>query len=137
VVLIVASILIYYWGPELPNLTPGLNERAKEIGRTLGGIHGKRAGEALTPNNQTAELYDPVALDADSHKRGALRNLVRRCPSSFRPLVRLGSACRKNMMARDSYYQRKELGRLFRMRNSKPNDAFVFKPTSSCGSKQC
>jgi hypothetical protein len=79
VILIVALVLILYLGPMLPNLTPGLDERAKEMGRTLGGIYGKRAGEALTPNNQTAELYDPAALDGHPHKRGALRNFVRRC----------------------------------------------------------
>jgi Sec-independent protein translocase protein TatA len=31
-----------------------------EAGRSLGGIHGKPAAEALTTDNKTVELYDPA-----------------------------------------------------------------------------
>lgn len=40
----------------------GFDQGAFDAGRSLGGIHGKRAAEALTPGNQTGELYDPVML---------------------------------------------------------------------------
>jgi len=39
----------------------GLDQPAGEAGQSLGGIHGKLAGEALTTDNQTVELYDPAA----------------------------------------------------------------------------
>ena len=35
---------------------------AGDAGKSLGGIYGKPACEALTPDNQTAELYDPAVL---------------------------------------------------------------------------
>jgi len=40
----------------------GLDRQAGDAGRSLGGIHGKLAAEALTTDNQTVEIYDPAAL---------------------------------------------------------------------------
>ena len=45
--------------------------RAREIdqggfstrGKSLGEIHGKAAADALTPDNQIAELYDPAVFN--------------------------------------------------------------------------
>ena len=44
---------------ELPN---DLNQEAHDVGESLGGIYGKPATQALTPDNQTAELYDPAVF---------------------------------------------------------------------------
>lgn len=35
-----------------------LDDEAHDAGRSVGGIHGKPAAEALTPNNQVAEFYE-------------------------------------------------------------------------------
>ena len=56
VILILALILILYGAQKLPGLTQRLDQRAQDAGRTLGGIYGKRAAQALTPDNQTGEL---------------------------------------------------------------------------------
>ena len=50
------------------------DEVALDVGKSLGGIYGKSAAEALTPDNQTAELYDPAAFqDAERTRRAAKR----------------------------------------------------------------
>jgi hypothetical protein len=40
----------------------GLDRHAHDTGQSAGGIFGKPAFEALTPENQTGELYDPEGL---------------------------------------------------------------------------
>jgi hypothetical protein len=40
------------------------DELASDAGRSAGGIYGKAAAQALTPDNKVAELYDPTALHA-------------------------------------------------------------------------
>ncbi len=93
VILILALILILYGAGKLPGLTRELDKRAQEAGRSLGGIYGKRAAEALTPNNQTAELYDPAAFHRSSRKYGPFRNLVRRCDVIWRRIRKLVGSC--------------------------------------------
>ena len=84
IVLILALMLILVGARKLPELGRGLgrgvaefrratrqvtdemDEAASEAGRSVGGICGKPAAEALTPDNQVAELYDPAALQADT-----------------------------------------------------------------------
>ena|SRR6266487_1546899 len=79
-VLILAVILILFGAKNLPGNTRGLGEgvrqfrkscgevskeldqEAHDAGESLGGIYGKPAAQALTPDNQTAELYDPAGL---------------------------------------------------------------------------
>lgn len=39
-----------------------LDEEASDAGRSVGGIYGSPAAQALTPDNQVAELYDPAVL---------------------------------------------------------------------------
>ncbi len=39
-----------------------LDQGAFDAGKSLGGIHGKPTAEALTSDNQTAELYDPAVF---------------------------------------------------------------------------
>jgi len=58
----------------LKTLRDVLNEfdgQAFDAGKSLGGIHGKPAAEALTPGNHTAELYDPAVL-RDRKKAGEI-----------------------------------------------------------------
>ena len=82
IVLIMAVMLILFGAKQLPGLAKGfgdglsqfgkeLDGQAHDAGRSLGGIYGKPAGEALTPDNQTAELYDPaLSRDEDPNSRG-------------------------------------------------------------------
>src|SRR5438309_7387655 len=47
-----------------------LDDQGSDAGRSIGGIYGKPAREALTPDNQTAEIYDPAVLrDKELDKR--------------------------------------------------------------------
>jgi sec-independent protein translocase protein TatA len=79
-VLIVALVLLLFGARQLPNIRRGFREGlsqflkhsdevAHEAGESLGGIYGKPAAQALTPDNQTAELYDPAAFHREE-KRG-------------------------------------------------------------------
>jgi TatA/E family protein of Tat protein translocase len=79
-ILILAMILISFGARKLPEFTRGLGEGFSEFrrsvgfvskeldqavhdaGESLGGIYGKPAAQALTPDNQTAELYDPANI---------------------------------------------------------------------------
>ena len=72
-VLVLAVVLILVGARKLPELARGLregvfrvrgalDEAAREAGESIGGIYGKQAAQALTPDNQTAELYDPAVL---------------------------------------------------------------------------
>jgi len=85
--LILAVVLILFGAKRLPELARGLgqglrqfrretmklpeelDEGASDAGRSLGGIYGKPAYEALTADNQTAEIYDP-AIMRDRQKPG-------------------------------------------------------------------
>src|SRR6266567_3785997 len=80
IVLILAVSLIVYGANRLPEITRGvgggfsqfrkhvgelpndLDQEAHDAGESLGGIYGKPAAQALTPDNHTAELYDPAAF---------------------------------------------------------------------------
>src|SRR5262249_18551975 len=73
IVLILAVLLILIGARKLPEIAKWLGDgfshfrdemdsQAHDAGRSLGGIYGKPAAEALTPGNKTAELYDPAAL---------------------------------------------------------------------------
>src|SRR5713101_1554115 len=77
IILILLLVLILFGSRKLPELGRGLrrgivefreatkqvtdeiDEAATEAGRSVGGIYGKAAAQALTPDNQVAELYDP------------------------------------------------------------------------------
>ena len=43
-------------------VTDEIDEAASEAGRSVGGIYGQRAAQALTPDNQIAELYNPAVF---------------------------------------------------------------------------
>lgn len=62
IVLIISVVLILFSARKALDLTNARQRprsRAHDAGRSIGGIFGKRATEALTPDNQVSELYDP------------------------------------------------------------------------------
>ena len=86
-VLILGVLLTLLGARWLPKLMQGmrdgmsevrkeLDQQAHDAGRSAGGIYGKPACEALTPDNQTAELYDHAALRRHIGKR-SVRQFVR------------------------------------------------------------
>ncbi len=87
-VLVLAVILVLLLAKRLPELARGVGEGmrefrkasddvAEDVGKSLGGIHGKPAAQALTPDNQTAELYDPVAFKDKDGKGNPKQNWFR------------------------------------------------------------
>jgi sec-independent protein translocase protein TatA len=75
-IVLLLALLILFGSKKLPELAKGLgqglfefrkriDDESTEAGRSIGGIYGKHAGEALTPDNQVAELYDPAVLEND------------------------------------------------------------------------
>jgi Sec-independent protein translocase protein TatA len=82
---ILAVTVILFAAGRLPNLTRGLRkgfsrflsavgDESHDAGKSLGGIFGKPAAQALTPDNRTAELYDPAAF----HKQETAGHAARR-----------------------------------------------------------
>ena len=80
IILILALIFILFGAKKLPELARGLgqgidvfgktcrrvaqevDDSASDAGRSVGGIYGKPAAQAITPDNRVAELYDPAVL---------------------------------------------------------------------------
>jgi len=73
IILILALVLIMFGAKKLPEIGKGLgqglfglrkaiDDESTEAGRSLGGIYGKPAAQAITSDNRVAELYDPAAL---------------------------------------------------------------------------
>ena len=86
VVLILAVLLILLVAKWLPEIMRGmgsgmsefrreLDRQAHDAGKGAGGIFGKPAAEALTPDNQTGELYDCAAFRPGSRKRSVRQRL--------------------------------------------------------------
>jgi Sec-independent protein translocase protein TatA len=82
IVLIIAVILILFAGRQIPKFIRGFrkgisqfgeacDDVAHDAGRSLGGIYGKPAAQALTPDNQTAEFYDPAVFHTHKEPRRA------------------------------------------------------------------
>jgi len=87
IILILALVLILFGAKTFPDLRRGLgqglfqfrkssreiadamDDEASKAGRSLGGIYGKPAAQALTPDNQVAELYDPALLQDEREPR--------------------------------------------------------------------
>lgn len=92
IVLILAVIIILFGAKRLPEIARGLGEgvsqfrkavgrlpgeldqKARDAGESLGGIYGKPAAQALTPDNQIAELYDPAVF----HKQESIDRVTKR-----------------------------------------------------------
>src|SRR5260370_29365010 len=95
IILILALVVILFGAKTFPDLRRGLgrglfefrkssreiadamDDEAGKAGRSLGGIYGKPAAQALTPDNQVAELYDP-ALFQDEREPRKIRSGVTR-----------------------------------------------------------
>jgi sec-independent protein translocase protein TatA len=109
IILILSLVLLMFGAPKLPELSRGLrsgflefrraiksisdeiDEEATEAGRSVGGIYGKPAAQALTYDNQVAELYDPAAFKKRTRPNGT-RRLIRgllRLWRRLRPFLRL------------------------------------------------
>jgi sec-independent protein translocase protein TatA len=84
IILILALVLILFGAKKLPELSRGLgqglfefreatkkvadeiDDEASEAGRSVGGIYGKPAAQALTPDNQVAEIYKPAVFETEA-----------------------------------------------------------------------
>ena len=77
VVLILAVVLILFSARGLGEgwfqIRKSFDQEAHDAGESLGGIYGKPAGEALTPDNQIAELYDPDVFRGEEWTRRAAK----------------------------------------------------------------
>jgi Sec-independent protein translocase protein TatA len=83
IVLILLLLLIMLGAKRLPDLgrwigegQKALDDEAHGAGKSLGGIYGKPAAEALTPDNKVAELYDPAALQDKSGNGEPVKRLA-------------------------------------------------------------
>lgn len=106
-ILILALVLILLGARNLPGLGRGLrrgilefNEAVKQVGaaadgeaseagRSVAGIYGKGAAQALTSDNQVAELYDPAVLGGGEQRRGSLKRIRARLVEALWRLRRL------------------------------------------------
>src|SRR5579871_2267569 len=58
------------FGKSTKEVSEELDKAAHDAGRSLGGIHGRAATEALTPDNQVREMYDkPQFRDLEGRRR--------------------------------------------------------------------
>jgi len=78
-ILVLALLLILLGVKKLPDLAKGLgrgifefrkaiDEESSEAGRSVAGIYAKPTAQALTPDNQVAELYEPGVFQKESHR---------------------------------------------------------------------
>jgi len=110
IILVLALVLILFGAKKLPELAQGLGQGlftfrrevrmvtddvldevdkdASDAGRSLGGIYGKAAAQAIAPDNHVAELYDPEALRR-REKPQHTTNIKRRFLSLLRSFLRL------------------------------------------------
>src|SRR6266581_7116523 len=98
IILILLLVLILFGSRKLPELGRGLrrgifefreatkqvtkevtdeiDEAASEAGRSVGGIYGKAAAQALTPDNQVAELYNPRRPQDETQPRKRCKRMI-------------------------------------------------------------
>jgi Sec-independent protein translocase protein TatA len=97
-ILIIALMLILVWGKRLGGMARGfgrgisefggaIDREARDAGESVGGIYGKPAAEALTPENLTGELYDPAALRGEGGRPSGIMLIWRRLLSRIRSLL--------------------------------------------------
>jgi sec-independent protein translocase protein TatA len=110
IVLLLTLVLILLGGKKLSELAKGMgdgiieirklikrisqaaDDESTEAGRSLGGIYGKPAAEALTPDNDVAELYDPAVLEnksAPQKRSNSLLKLFEKLVARLRRFLRL------------------------------------------------
>src|SRR6266481_5727986 len=110
IILILLLVLILFGSRKLPELGRGLrrgifefreatkqvtdaiDEQASEAGRSVGGIYGKAAAQALTPDNQVAELYEPAAPQDETQLR-------KRCKAAIKGVMKLWWCIRRCVRA--------------------------------------
>ena len=110
ILLILLLVLILFGARKLPELGRGLrrgifefreatkqvtdeiDEAASEAGRSVGGIYGKAAAQALTPDNRVAELYDPAVPQDETQLR-------KRCKAVIKGFMKLCSWIRRFVRA--------------------------------------
>jgi sec-independent protein translocase protein TatA len=99
IALVLAVVLILFGAKRLPELGRGigrgvlesrdaLDDGAHDAGRSIGGIHGRPAAEALTHDNQVAEFYHEDSFRDEKHPRWK-RRLFRRFISTLRRMLRI------------------------------------------------
>src|SRR5229473_1512708 len=94
IVLMLALVLILFGARKLPELGRGLRRgifefrdatrqvtdeidgAASEAGRSVGGIYGKAAAQALKPDNHVAEMYKPAVLQDQTQPRKRRKGTV-------------------------------------------------------------
>jgi len=102
IILVLALVVILFGAKKLPDLAKGLgrgiltfrdaaDDVASDAGRSVGGIYGKPAAQALTPDNQVAELYDPAAFrdKGQSRKPSKAMKLLLWLRRLFRAMLRV------------------------------------------------
>src|SRR5229473_863560 len=95
IILILLLVLILFGSRKLPELGRGLRRgifefreatrqvtdeidgAASEAGRSVGGIYGKAAAQALTPDNQVAEMYKPAVLQDQTQPRKRCKRMIK------------------------------------------------------------
>jgi len=95
IILILLLVLILFGSRKLPELGRGLRRgifefreatkqvrdeidgAAREAGQSVGGIYGKAAAQALTPDNQVAELYDPAVPQDETQPRKRRKRAIK------------------------------------------------------------
>jgi sec-independent protein translocase protein TatA len=111
IILVLAVALILVGAKKLPELARGLgqglssfrnatddvvraiDDQASDAGRNVGGIFGKRAAQALTPDNQVAELYDPAAFASEKNSRQTRPTLARLLETLWRRILSFLAHC--------------------------------------------
>jgi hypothetical protein len=92
IILVLALVLIFFWSGNLPRIGRWLSDRndnnARDAGRSIGGIYGKGAFQALTPDNQVAELYRPKVLEPKHDWRKRRKGFLARLWSRLYQLIR-------------------------------------------------
>jgi sec-independent protein translocase protein TatA len=99
ILLLLALFLILLGAKKLPELGKGLSDgifkfgkavddESAEAGRSLGGIYGKPAAEALTVDNEVAELYDPAVFQNDAPQLRRRRRWIKAFSKAWQWLLR-------------------------------------------------
>ena len=77
IILLLALVWIFFQADNLPRILQRLwGDDARDAGRSFGGIFGKRAAQALTPDNEVAELYSPGRFQRPPKRRTRFKNAL-------------------------------------------------------------
>ena len=126
ILLIVGLVLILFGAERLPGLARGMRKGIDEFlratrdvieemgnstfaaGQSIGGIYGKRAIEALAPDNQAAELYNPEVLRR-GRKDGGFRTIwyqLHRAVSGFVNWLTHNCGCDEALSSQPAYLKK-------------------------------